>query len=93
MDNSFLYCISDNTGHCKFGYSNDPHKRLKQLQTGNIHTLTLLHTIPVPKQQVKILESKLHKEINYKKIKGEWFNIDNDQAINLLTWFEIHYIK
>lgn len=30
----YIYCISDGKDLCKFGFSNNPEKRLKTLQTG-----------------------------------------------------------
>ena len=38
----YLYCISDGV-LCKFGYSVDPQRRLKSLQTGSSSQLSLVH--------------------------------------------------
>lgn len=88
----FLYCISDGVAHCKFGYSVDPHRRLRSLQTGQSSQLTLVHTIAVDTLRVRELERILHSEIGlHRRVRGEWFAISQSDARALLSWFEIRY--
>jgi hypothetical protein len=77
----------------KIGFSSDPSARLKQLQTGNPESLQLHYRISVPEDQVKLLERFLHKDIGYKRIKGEWFDMTKDEAINYLTFAEITWVN
>jgi T5orf172 domain. len=90
----FLYCISNGCGHCKFGYSVDPHRRLRSLQTGQSNQLTLLYSIAVDPLRVRELERILHSEIGlHRRVRGEWFAISAAAAGELLSWFEIHYLN
>jgi hypothetical protein len=89
----FLYCISDSVNRCKFGYSIDPHARLRSLQTGNSGALSLVHIVSVDPLRIREYERILHREIgSHRRLKGEWFSIDSVMAKDLLLWFEIHYL-
>lgn len=96
----YLYCerrslsshITDDSGYCKFGYSKDPHSRVRALQTGHPTELFLLHSIAVDSSNVRELERLLHEEIGlHRRVRGEWFLIDSRLAVNLLEWFRIRY--
>jgi len=39
-----------------------------------------------------LLERFLHKDIGYKRLKGEWFNMTKDEAVNYLIFAEITWI-
>lgn len=71
---SYIYIISDGT-HVKIGISKSPEKRLKQLQTGHPMKLSLHKVREVPSERVKKLEAIIHKTCNYRRLKGEWFNM------------------
>jgi hypothetical protein len=73
--NKDLYVIqTDITGAIKIGISNNPKRRLRQLQTGSPYKLKLL-TIVTGRGD---LERSLHASLKpYKKAcKGEWFDFD-----------------
>ena len=73
--NKDLYVIqTDITGAIKIGISNNPKRRLRQLQTGSPYKLKLL-TIVTGRGD---LERSLHTSLKpYKKAcKGEWFDFD-----------------
>lgn len=98
----FLYCkrrrpsshISNGCGHCKFGYSVDPHRRLRSLQTGQSSQLVLVCSLGVDPLRVREYERILHSEIGlHRRIRGEWFEISEDQSRELLSWFEIRYLN
>ncbi|MDA9993289.1 GIY-YIG nuclease family protein [bacterium] len=89
----YIYCISDGKDLCKFGFSNNPEKRLKTLQTGNPNNLQLIDTILVEEKEVRNLEKTLHKEYAHKRVKGEWFNATPEDGKVMLGWFEIHYVN
>ena len=76
-----VYIISDDT-NTKIGWSKNPHKRLKQLQTGNSHKLRLVKVYDVP----RIKERYLHKALIRFKTRhnGEWFDIRSADAINIV---------
>lgn len=88
----FLYCITDDSGYCKFGYSVNPESRVRALQTGHPSKLFLLHSISVDPVRVRELERRLHEEIGlHRRVRGEWFDIDSATAVKLLSWFAIRY--
>ena len=88
----YIYCISDGAELCKFGFSNNPEKRLKALQTGNAKKLNIIETIHIDGDVVK-LEKKLHREYAHRRVHGEWFNATPEEGKEMLSWFEIHYIN
>lgn len=90
----YLYCISNDQNRCKFGFSREPERRLRALQTGSADPLFLLETVSVPEHRVRELEKILHAEIgSYRRVRGEWFDISAEQGCALLTWFGIHYAE
>lgn len=87
----FLYVIGPIEGHQKIGFSKNVERRLKTLQTGNSNKLYIHHVEEVPDNRVRILETKIHRELNYKKKKGEWFDISSTEAKELLQFFVMRY--
>lgn len=84
----FIYVIGTETRQ-KIGFSKNPQARLKQLQTGNAEQIDLHHYIQVPDNRTRLIEKFLHKDVGYKKLKGEWFNMTKKEAIDYLTFVEI----
>ncbi len=41
----------------------------------------------------KTTRKKIHKELNYKKLKGEWFNLTSQEAIEFVVYFVIRYAE
>lgn len=74
--NHYVYYIQDGKrGNYKIGYTNDPHKRLKTLQTANAHVLRLLAYIKYPNKRAALNAEKIeHKRYSYWQMKGEWFH-------------------
>lgn len=54
---------------CKIGYSNNPNKRLVELQTGNPEELVLIRTY----EGIKALEKHIHFRYKHLNVKNEWF--------------------
>ena len=77
----------------KIGFSKDPESRLKQLQTGSAEVLYLHYTIDTSEDRVRLLERFLHKDIGYKRLKGEWFNMTKDEVVNYLIFAEITWVN
>lgn len=61
-------------GFCKIGASGVPKKRLINLQSSNSENLELLSYVEV--SNAFDIESNLHKWFVHKKVKGEWFNLN-----------------
>ena len=60
----YIYIITNELGYIKVGVSKHPEKRVKQLQTGNEHTLSLLFTEefilqPITSNNVIFTDNKL----------------------------------
>ena len=77
----FLYVIGPDEGPQKIGFSKDVQKRLSNLQTGNPVELKIHYQEEVPENRVKLLENKIHRELNHHRINGEWFNINPNDAM------------
>jgi len=70
-----IYLITNREkGICKIGFSNNPEKRLLQLQTGNPYKLTLECTIDGSID----LERELHEQFKSLSLVGEWFNFTKE---------------
>lgn len=89
---SFLYVIvGEDESRCKIGISDKPHRRLKDLQTGNPEVLRIHYTEEVSShRQAELLESKIHQELALLRLKGEWFLIDPETATQEVQY---HYIR
>ena len=81
---SRIYIIKCNE-YIKVGISNDPKRRLKDLQTSNPYKLKLL-SVYQPKQPV-IAERVIHALLDKYHERGEWFNCSFDIADKVITEF------
>ena len=94
---SYLYVIGNDTDRQKIGFSKDVEKRLKTLQTGNPDKLKIHYKIECPSNKTISLEKKIHTELSYKRLKGEWFDMTPQEAMNYLefariTWLDSYLI-
>ncbi len=85
----YIYAIGNDKDKQKIGFSKEPEKRLKSLQTGNSDKLFLHHIIECPEHNIRKLEQKIHKELSYKKLKGEWFSMTPKDAIEYIEFAKI----
>ena len=77
----YVYLISDsNTYNYKIGISNNPEKRIKELQTGNENKLKIIHKVLC--ENYKNVETALHNQYSFLKVNGEWFELSNDDVIS-----------
>ena len=87
---SFLYVVGNSvSGPVKLGFSNDPPKRLKQLQTGHAEKLELYYQHEV--NDGRLYEGLLHKTFNHNRRIGEWFDLTVDEAIAYIQFILIEY--
>lgn len=98
MEKTYLYIIGNGEGAIKVGLSKNPEKRVKQLQTGNENTLSLLFTeeFECDRKKVFDVEKKVHRDLGArcKKRVGEWFYLDNvdlESIKNTIIWHRIRY--
>lgn len=88
MGVKYIYVIkeSDSTEIVKIGFSGNPERRLKQLQTGHPKPLDLYHKEEVNPGLVKALERVIHRTLAHKRKNGEWFALSPEDAV-----FEIQH--
>jgi hypothetical protein len=71
-----IYFIKDEVcPSIKIGYSVDPKKRLKRLQTANCNRLVIYGMIPGTIREEKML----HYRYQFSAIRGEWYNLTPDE--------------
>lgn len=78
-----IYLVSDGE-FIKIGKSVNPHRRLKQLQTGSNEKLFLIATYDIP----DYMEKRLHHLLRRFKsrLKSEWFHFpDQKQMLDLIN--------
>jgi len=81
-DSEFVYCIRDDADEVvKLGYSKDPTRRVKQLQTGSPRPLRFICAIPGGRD----LEASLHQQLASQRISGEWFADSKGYLSDILT--------
>ena len=66
---------------------------MKNLQTGHPSKLKIYHVELIPDDQVRLIEQTIHKTINHKRLKGEWFDISLEDAIAEVKYARIRYLK
>ena len=68
----------------KFGISNNPPKRVKQLQTGNAEPIDLIFQLVLDQGiAASDVEKILHKFLKKYRKCGEWFELSEDQVFTL----------
>lgn len=69
------------------GVSDNPAKRIKQLQTGNPKKLKIVSTFELPKKEIAFkVEKEAHTKIQalYEK-RGEWFKGATEHHVNMIV--------
>lgn len=72
--------------YIKIGYTSDLPKRLSNLQTGNPHQLTVIHTILT--RQAEEIEADLHEMFTEYHVSGEWFRLPDDAIARVKELYE-----
>lgn len=82
---NYIYFIqSGSSGPIKIGMSNDPRRRLEQLQTAHLMPLTLIGMTPGGRRE----ERRWHKRFSELRITGEWFHMTPDLMIEIFEALE-----
>ena len=85
---AFVYFIENQTGHVKIGWSKDPIKRLKALQTGSSEPLTMVYAAGfLDEADARYCEGLLHRHLAARCVHGEWFmaeGIDYERLVRTL---------
>ena len=85
--------IGDTVSPYKIGFTKDPDKRLKTLQTGNPKKLQIHYKENISENEVKYIEGHIHKELKRKQVSGEWFDVSLDDAISEVKYAVMRYTK
>lgn len=82
----YIYLIQQiNTNNFKVGYSNNPSKRVKQLQTGSNIQLRLI--IAIPTNLYIMTEKHLHEYLGFKYHQfNEWFVIPKNDIESVIKY-------
>lgn len=87
MPETFIYLMKDEiNGYHKIGRSKTPHKREKTLQSEK-PSITLVYSCKANIDE----ESLLHKKYNEYRIRGEWFNLSEQQLEEIKSYLESKY--
>jgi hypothetical protein len=83
MTDNYIYAILNKGDNVvKIGFSNDPYRRLGQIQTNTIHPLELLLTF----KGDCTVEKAIHEKLKEYRISGEWFRY-TPQLFSVLSDF------
>lgn len=71
---------------CKIGFSENPRKRMRQIQTGQDSEITLFFAIRLNEENARWLEAAIHrylaKTLNHKR--GEWYLMEPETAAQIV---------
>lgn len=79
----FVYLIASGRNIIKVGKAGDVRKRVRGLQTASPFEMQVFHTIEVSTQNVGALEKLIHKRLKRYRLRGEWFRIERQTAIDI----------
>jgi hypothetical protein len=65
----------------KIGIARDPLDRQRALQTGNSRKLFVVWTLKCSRPVAEAIERAVHEAFAAKRVNGEWFDVDEDDAI------------
>lgn len=75
---SYIYVIGADSPPYKVGISQDPQRRLKNLQTGHPQKLYIHSIKETEVSKTKLLESVIHHYLKLHRTHGEWFDMSLD---------------
>jgi len=78
-----VYVVRCESYH-KIGISDNIHRRLKQLDAASPFELELIHVIRSP--FARELEKELHDRYSAKRVKGEWFELEPRDILDIKNW-------
>lgn len=83
-ERTYVYILSAaKTKFVKVGYAKNLLARRRELQTGCPHELKQHFAIRTTVRHARALERALHLQLKDKAVRGEWFRIDPDEAMDI----------
>lgn len=79
----YIYILKS-SGYYKIGISKNVKARIVSLQTSNPNKIELIHSKNI--KDYMIHESFLHEKFIHSRINGEWFNLNNNQLEEAITY-------
>lgn len=78
------------TDDYKIGITNNIHRRLRQIQTGNDNPLVIHSYIEFPtRNDAKMNEKRIHNLFSNKRKSGEWFHLDETDLDDLARIYDL----
>jgi excisionase family DNA binding protein len=77
----FVYILKADNGLCKIGMCINLKQRLKQIDAAVPSILELFGFIET--LESRNLEAKIHRRYSSKRVKGEWFNLEDESLLEL----------
>jgi Arc/MetJ-type ribon-helix-helix transcriptional regulator len=78
---AYIYGVSGSDGPIKVGFSTNLHLRLQTLRFAFSRELEVMFYVPVDVEQVREIEKLAHFILRDRRVKGEWFDINADEAL------------
>lgn len=90
---NFIYviCESLDPTSSKIGISKNPDRRVRQLQTGHPLPLVVFHREEIADEKVRGLERLIHRLLAHHRMKGEWFALPPEAAVQEVRHALIRY--
>lgn len=87
----YVYFIREaNSHYIKIGYSNDPAKRLGELQIGNPHDMEIFAVLQLTDRDVaRRIEAVYHERYKAALIRGEWYVLSDGDLADVKMAVEI----
>lgn len=80
----YIYVVHSTSGHYKIGRSKDPHARFKQLtSTQGPYVYTLVNVLST--YDMFEAEADYHRMFEHKRVRGEWFEL-TEEELGPLLW-------
>lgn len=90
---AYVYAVTDNGRRHKIGMAVNMMRRLSTLQTGHSDPLRLTDILTVARGRERIVERAIHKDLGYRRLRGEWFEIDCEDVRTLFAFARIRWVE
>lgn len=77
----YVICEGKDADSVKIGFSENPDKRVRQLQTGHASPLVVFFKEEIEAGKVRALEKIIHRLLSHHRQKGEWFSLAPCDAV------------
>lgn len=78
-------------GPFKVGYSDNPQRRLSNIQTGQAVDVFLHYSEETESGIARVIEKLIHRNLAHKRVRGEWFSVTLSEAIDEVKFAFIRY--